>query len=345
MTTRLLALFSGIAAMLGLACTPGPGSTSAAGDPTPAAELHGEVITIGELDDWIKDDLFRRSTQGGDPSKLYELRKKALGKIIDERVVQREAETLGLTPDALMEQETAKRVTVSEADIDEFYQENKARMGEAELETIKQKIEQHLTSRANQAATLAYVASLRDAAQVAVHLDVPRTEIEPKGPSIGPEDAAVTIVEFSDYQCPYCKRAEPIIQQVLQRYPESVRFVFRHFPLDRIHPQARGAAEAAACADEQGRFWEFHEQLFAEGAKFDESDLEAYAVKAEVEIDGFRTCIQEGRTTALVEEDLQAGRKAGVTGTPAFFVNGIRLTGARPVEEFVELIEQEISSS
>jgi len=161
---------------------------------------------------------------------------------------------------------------------------------------------------------------------------------------MGPEDAPVTIVEFSDYQCPYCKRAEPVIKQVLERYPEQVRFVYRHFPLDRIHPQARPAAEAAACADEQGLFWEFHEQLFAPDAKFDDTALEAYAVEAGVDMDGFRSCLGERRTQALVEGDLQAGRSAGVSGTPAFFVNGIRLTGARPFDEFVELIEQELAS-
>jgi protein-disulfide isomerase len=124
-----------------------------------------------------------------------------------------------------------------------------------------------------------------------------------------------------------------------------VRFVYRHYPLDRIHPQARGASEAAACADEQGQFWAFHRQLFAEGAKFDAQSLELYAGNAGVDVTEFQACVAERRHQALVQSDFEAGAAAGVTGTPAFFVNGIRLSGAQPLEEFVKLVEEELAGS
>ena len=345
MNPRLLPLFSSIVTVLGLACSAGTSPGTDAGDPTPAAEINGNVITLGEVDEWIKDDLFQRSTQGGDPAKLFELRKKALDQIIDQRLVETEAETLGLTPEALLEQEARKLSTVSDAEVQAFYEQNKERMGEVPFEEVKPQIDRHLASRAASTATRAYVVSLRDSAQLDVHLEVPRTEVEASGPAIGPENAPVTIVEFSDYQCPYCKRAEPVIQQVLERYPDQVRFVYRHFPLDRIHPQARGASEAAACANEQGRFWDFHAKLFAADAKFDADSLRQYASDLELDLEAFQTCVDERRFQADIEADLVEGRQAGVSGTPAFFVNGIRIKGARPFDAFAEIIEEELRRS
>ena len=118
---------------------------------------------------------------------------------------------------------------------------------------------------------------------------------------------------FSDYQCPYCSRAEPVVQQVLERYPSQVRFVFRHFPLERIHPLARGAAEAAACANEQGQFWEFHGKLFASEAKLDAESLQQYASDLGLDLRSSRPCVEERRFQADIEADLAARQQAGVS--------------------------------
>ena len=128
--------------------------------------------------------------------------------------------------------------------------------------------------------------------------------------------------------------------QAVQR--NSLRFVHRHYPLNQI---SRGAAEAAACANDQGRFWEFHRGLFASGAKYDAEGLQQQASDLELDLEAFQACVDERRFQAAVEADLAAGREAGVTGTPAFFVNGIHLQGARPLDEFVSVIEKELGRS
>jgi protein-disulfide isomerase len=315
------------------------------GERASAAQLNGETVLVAEVDAWIKEQLFTQATEDGDPMKLYELRSKALDDMIHERLLEEEAAPLGITTDELLRQETEKRIHVGDEEAVAFYEENKERMGEVSFEEVKSRIQRHLQQQRGQTATEEYLQSLRSNATIEIYLDAPRVEVAAKGPSLGPDQAPVTIIEFSDYQCPYCRRAEPVIQQLLERYPTEVRFVFRHFPLDRIHSLARGAAEAAACANEQGRFWEYHRGLFAVGAKFDAESLQQRASEAELDLEAFRICVEERRFQADIDADLADGRRAGVSGTPAFFVNGIRMDGARPLDDFVAIIENELRRS
>jgi protein-disulfide isomerase len=314
-------------------------------DSTAAAAVDGETVTLAEVDTWIKQQLFDQATDNGEPAKLYELRSGALDDMINERLLEEAAAPLGLTPDELVRQEAEKGASVGDEELLAFYEENKERMGEVAFEEVKPQIQRHLQQQRQQTAGAEYLEGLRANASVEVYLDVPRVEVEAKGPSLGPDDAPVTIIEFSDYQCPYCRRAEPVIQQVLEQYPSQVRFVFRHYPLERIHPLARGAAEAAACANEQGRFWEFHSKLFASDAEFDADSLRQYASDVELDLEPFQACVDERRFQADIEADLAAGREAGVAGTPAFFVNGIPMKGARPLDAFVAVIEKELERS
>jgi protein-disulfide isomerase len=311
-------------------------------DPTPAASLDGETITLGELDTWLKEELFAKATKNGDPSKLYELRSKGLDDMINERLVAREAEPLGITAEELADQEAAKRSTVSDEEVLAFFEDNKERMGETPFEDVAPRIRQHLEQRRRKEGAEEYISELRESASIEIFIDAPRVDVAAKGPSIGPEDAPVTIIEFSDYQCPYCTRAEAVVKQILERYPNEVRFIYRHFPLDRIHPQARGASEAAACAHEQGKFWEFHRKLFSPEAEYDTESLAQYASEVGLDMEAFQLCVDERRYQADIETDVADGRAAGVAGTPAFFVNGIIMKGARPLEDFVSLIEKEL---
>jgi protein-disulfide isomerase len=132
------------------------------------------------------------------------------------------------------------------------------------------------------------------------------------------------------------------MRQLLERFPSQLRLVSRQFPLNEI---SRAAAEAAACANQQGRFWEFHGRLFAEGTNLDAERLQQYASDLGLDLGAFQTCVKERRTQAEVDADLAAGREAGVSGTPAFFVNGIRVKGARPLDEFAAMIEKELGRS
>jgi protein-disulfide isomerase len=315
------------------------------GDSTAAADLNGEPVTLAELDAWIKDQLFEQATGERDPSKLYELRSRNLDEMIDQRLLEAEAAPRGLTPEELVRQETEKQSAVADEELLAFYEENKQRMGDVAFEEIKPRILTHLQQQRGSTLAKEYIQGLRAKASIEIHIDAPRVDVRATGPSLGPNDAPVTIIEFSDYQCPYCSRAEPVIKQILERYPSEVRLVFRHFPLEQMHPQARGAAEAAACANEQGRFWDFHGKLFSPGAKFDAESLQQYASDLELDLEAFQTCVEERRFQADIETDIAEGRAAGISGTPGFFVNGILVKGARPLDDFVAIIEKELGRS
>jgi protein-disulfide isomerase len=334
---------------LALGCPPAEKTTEpdtgGVGGSTPAADLDGATVTVAEVDAWIKEQLFDQTTDKRDPTKLYEIRSRALDDMINERLLEQEAAPRGLTPDELIRQETEKQTAVGDEELLAFYEANKERMGEAGFEKVKPQILRHLQQQRGNTAAKEYIEALRARASIEIHIDAPRVEVRATGPSLGPDDAPVTIIEFSDYQCPYCSRAEPVVKQILERYPSEVRFVFRHFPLDRIHPQARGAAEAAACANQQDRFWDFHGKLFTPGAKFDAESLQQYASDLELDLEAFQTCVEERRFQADIETDVAEGQQAGVTGTPGFFVNGIPVKGARPLDDFVAIIEKELGRS
>jgi len=326
-----------------LACSQPSAPKANPADATPAIRIGDQVVTLGELDLWIKDQLFQQETGNGEPGKLYDVRAKAAENLIAQRLLDAEAKKLGQQSDALLEAEARKRMSVSDDEVQRFYDEHKASFGDRPVDDVKAQIREHLERRRAPEAAREYVESLRAPANVAVLLERPRSAVEAIGPARGPADAPITIIEFSDYQCPFCRRAEPTLRQVLADYEGKIRFVYRHFPLDRIHPLARGASEAAACADQQGKFWEFHDQLFADNAQLDRPGLDAAAGKTGLDPAAFKLCLDEHQTQAAVERDIQAGNAAGVSGTPAFFINGIPLRGAVPAEQFHQIIDDELS--
>jgi protein-disulfide isomerase len=166
-------------------------------------------------------------------------------------------------------------------------------------------------------------------------------EVEAKGPARGPANALVTIVEFSDFQCPYCSREVPVIERVMKDYDGKVRLVFRHYPLD-FHPFAQKAAEAGACAQDQGKFWELHDKMFTNQNKLGVDDLKGYAKSLGMDPSKFDQCLDSGEKKALVEEDMKAGSAAGVSGTPAFFINGVFINGAQPYEQIKQAVDREL---
>jgi protein-disulfide isomerase len=184
-------------------------------------------------------------------------------------------------------------------------------------------------------------------ADIRILLAPPRNEIEfGAGPQRGSAKAPVTIVEFSDFQCPYCKGALPVLKQVTEKYGDKVQFLFKDFPLNDIHPQAQAAAEAAHCAEEQGRFWEYHDALFGIAPNFDAAHFMALAAGTGIK-DGeaFRVCMESRKYKARVEQDTSLGQSLGVDGTPMFFINGIALSGAAPMGDFEKIIDGELQSA
>lgn len=160
----------------------------------------------------------------------------------------------------------------------------------------------------------------------------------------GNKDAKVTIVEWSDFQCPFCARFHPSVVRAMQEYGDKVRWVYRHFPLDSIHPNARPAAEASECAAEQGKFWEFADKLIERQPELGPSLYTSLAKELKLNESKFKDCVASGKYRQKVSDDEQAGLAIGVRGTPGSFVNGIEVPGAVPFEQLKALIDQALAN-
>lgn len=338
-----LTQFAALPAVVALAAcasgTPNPGSGASDRDLQPAATVDGTTITLGELDTWIKEDLFRRELAADSDAGRYQLRRAAIDRMIDEQLLAREAEQQGVDVGVLLQTKIEARGPVTDGEVHDFYNKHKDRLPADEApDEITAQIRIHLEQqRAAEA-----VARIRKTASVTIELERPRTSVAGAGASRGPADAAVVIVEFSDYQCPYCRRVEATLNELLERYPNEVRWEYRHYPLPN-HPAARPAAEAAVCAQAQGKFWPYHEKLFSQPVRLDTAGLREYAEQVGLDLAQFEACQQAPATRERVAADLKAGENAGARGTPAFFVNGIYLSGSRPIEQFEELIDAELA--
>jgi protein-disulfide isomerase len=242
-----------------------------------------------------------------------------------------------------LQQEVDSKVgEVTDKEVDNFYAANQARIRKP-LDEVRPQILNYLQQNKLTEARRIYLKGLRDKAQVKVYLTPPIVEVSAEdAPFKGPADAPITIVEFSDFQCTYCKRVVSVLDQVLERYPDKVRLAFRDFPIANIHPQAEKAAEAAHCAAEQGKFWEFHDLLFEKQDAIPTTNFAEHAKALGLEVTTFQTCIDGGKYQEKVERNYAAGVKAGVSGTPAFFINGRLLSGAQPLEAFKTVIDEEL---
>jgi protein-disulfide isomerase len=320
-----------IAFALAVACQK-PSNTEAktqapADSSAPVAKWNGGSISPAELD-----------------ALVYEQRKQALEQLLVRKLVEQKAKAESITADALWKREVVDKVKKpTDAEMKQFYDEQSKRQPLPPFEQIRDQIAQFMERPATQAAQQAYVDRLKKELNVEIALKPPRMEVAAEGPSKGPASAPITIVEFSDFQCPYCSRAEETVGKVMKAYDGKVRVVYRDFPLP-IHPQAQKAAEAAHCAGDQGKYWEMHEKLFAHQQALEPPALKGYAKEVGLDQGKFDKCLDSGDKAKVVEANRKAGEKVGVTGTPAFFVNGLQLTGAQPFEEFKTVIDGELAA-
>lgn len=315
--------------------------TSSAEGSAVAVVIDGQPITVAEVDEYLKQS-FLEDLMSKPEDEIFEARERAIRNLIQKRIVDAEAEARGLTRDQLFEEITASAPIPTDEDVASWFAQNQERLRGAELETIAPQIRGFLLDQRRREAWQAFIGPRLDALSYEMVLAPPRKDLEATRLVRGPVDAPVTIMSFSDYQCPYCIRSEPVLAEVLSRYPESVRLVHRHFPLDNIHPFARPAAEAAMCADEQGEFWAYHDAIFARSGKLQPETFGEIASELELDAKRFEACLEEGRYASFVQQDMEAGAAAGVTGTPAFFVNGIPLKGARDADELSRIVESEL---
>ena len=170
-----------------------------------------------------------------------------------------------------------------------------------------------------------------------------RLDIGPQDPSLGPARAPVTIVEFADFECPFCKRLWRTLQRVRETYGDRVRIVWKDFPLTRVHPAAFQAAVAARCAFEQGRFWEYHDRLFEGQRALGVAALKVYAQDAGLNVDRYAACVDSNRYETAVQDSMAAARRLGLTGTPTIFINGLMIKGAKPYEVYAAAIDDELA--
>jgi protein-disulfide isomerase len=276
---------------------------------------------------------------------LYDARKAALDALVADWLLETEAKARGITKDALVEQEVTNKVTpVTDEEIQAFYDEKKAQMRGQTLDQAREQIRGFLSAQKTQTATTALLDSLKDKTPVTVLIDAPRVSLNVAADEPVKGAGAVEIVEYSDFQCPFCSRVNATLQKVLTDYDGKVRIVFRDFPLP-FHQNAQIAAEAAQCAHEQGKFWEYHDKAFANQQALAADNLKQYAVDLGLDATKFNACLDESRFKQAVTTDHTGGQAVGVSGTPAFFINGRFLSGAQPYEAFSAIIEEELGKS
>jgi protein-disulfide isomerase len=326
----------GLIAGLGLALA---GSARGADQATPVATIGGVPVTAADLDAHLAALPFQARQQ------YYQMKKQLLDDLINKKLLDKEAAARGVSAEELTRLEVdAKVPDITDAEAKDFYEKNKGRFGptsEADaISQIKTGLKQQRVNEKRQE----FTTSLRAKGGVKILLEPPRLEVANDGdPAKGPEAAPVTIVEFSDFQCPFCSRVLPTLKKVEETYGDKVRIVFRDLPLLNIHPNAAKAAEAGQCAFEQGKFWEMHDKMFGNQSALGVTDLKKYAVELGMKAESFDQCLDSGKHEAEWKKDSDDAQKYGLSGTPGFFINGRLLDGARPFEMFAAIIDEELA--
>lgn len=326
--------------------SPAPTTTGAAATTPPAsaggasviARFNGEAITDEDVRKVSGTKLAQAEME------LYEARKGGLTEIIEDRLLDAEAKKQGMSKADLLKKRIYDKIKVDDKEIAKFFNDKKEQMQGKKLEDVKDNIKGFITRDKQNKLHGALIAELKKDSKVEVLIKAPKVEVEEgDNPAIGPKDAPVKVVEWTDYQCPFCGRARAAINQVMETYKGKVRYVIRDFPLS-FHKDAMKAHEASHCAGDQGKYWEMNKKLFGNQKEIKVDDLKKYAGEIKLNMEKFNQCLESGKYTEKVQKNQEAGEKVGVSGTPAFFVNGRMISGARPFEAFKEIIDDELES-
>jgi len=275
----------------------------------------------------------------------YTLKRQAAEQLIRERLVDAAAKKQGLTSEDFLKREVDAEISVpTDGEIEAFYLAQKEQLGNRALADIKLQLTSTLMRVKTAKAREDFIDTLRKKALIVWLLDQPRVRAEPDLSRLrGNPGARVTIVEFSDFECPYCGRIQDTLHQILTKYEGRVRLSFRDYPITKLHPKAQTAAQAARCAGEQGKFWEYHDLLFKSQTKLDAPELEEHARVLALNTADFSACLSSGRTQQGINRDVREGSLAGVSGTPGFIINGIFISGAQSLSVFEKVIDEELA--
>lgn len=317
-----------------------PGFLSAQSSPDPIATIDGEPIFEQELMPVAGPTLLELRNQE------YKAKNDALNKLIPKKLLDAEAKSRGITVEELLKKEVDSKIAGPSDDEAKGYWFAAKNQSTLPFDEIKPQIKQLLMSAEIQQAREKYADSLRAKAQVVVLLKSPQVTVSyDTGRVRGNPQAPITIVEFSDFQCPFCKKAQTTLKDLLEKYQGQLKVAFRDFPMRSLHSQAELAAEAARCAEGQGKFWEYHDALFADQTKFSVENLTGTARSLGLDEKSFQSCMATGEYKAQIEQDIQDGAQAGVAGTPGFFVNGVFLSGAQPEGAFEKIIDSQLAAA
>jgi protein-disulfide isomerase len=300
-----------------------------------AASIGGESITRDEL-------LSRLETDN------YDLVRDKLEQMVTERLTAMEAEERGMEPEELIEAEVDAKVgEPTDEEIEEFYNRHvDVARKYGGIEGLRDRIAATIKNQRSAELREQFIRTLKAERGYRMLIEPARFElaIGADDPVRGPENAPVTIVEYADFQCPYCRNVHVTIEQLLLEYADQVRYVYRDYPLPN-HMRALPAAQAARCAAEQGKFWEYFEHLMMMNGDLGDEDLLRRAEAVGLDAGEFSGCVESGRHKELVDQHFKSGQAAGVTGTPTFFINGRRVAGAKSYEQLKTVIEEELARS
>lgn len=347
-----LALVLAAAALTGCATPPAAQTPSGSGEALPdvVAEAGPIKITAQEMVTAMAAQEYQQRQQ------LYQARQEWIQNEIVERMLKKEAEKEGLDVDGLLKKIDAQAKVSTDTDAQMFYkvQAQQGRIKDPqtgkvpEFAELKDRIKKHLDDQSKQAARQAYFGKVMEGSEPKVNLQVPDppliANVSPEDdPAKGPADAKVTVVEFSDFQCPACKQAHYKMPALFEKYGDKIKFVYRDFPLLGKHEDALPAAIAASCAGDQGKYWEMHDMLF-KAPSLKENDFKSFASALKLDGGKFDTCLKDPARDAEVRKDMDDGRAYGVNSTPTFYVNGYLVVGAN-MPEIVRLIDRELEKN
>jgi protein-disulfide isomerase len=333
----LLVLGTGLVLSPAATAKDAPAAKAAKGEV--AMRVGDREVSVAELDQKVRETNMQAFQA------LYDARKQAADAMVEDYLLENEAKARGVTVEQLIKAEVTDKVqAVTDEEVTTYFNQNQASMRGQTLEQAKPRIESFLASSRTQATRQAFLDGLKKKTKVTMLLEPPRVPVTvaDKSPRKGSATAPVQIVEFSDFQCPFCSRVVPTMAQIQQAYGDKVSIVFRDFPLP-MHQQATPAAEAAKCANAQGKFWEYHDKLFENTRALANDNLKQYAKDLGLDAAAFDKCFDSGQFKDAVQKDYQEGQKFGVRGTPAFFVNGRFVSGAQPFDAFKLIIDEELA--
>ena len=315
---------------------------------TVVATVNGENITEQQLFQAASADLSKLDAARPQPQSAYdrarlEILWRALTGIVEDKLISAAAATYKMTREQLLYAEVESNVeTPSPEEVEQYYETNKAQIPIPKAQALPQ-IRQGMIDSSRRRYREQLFNSLRRNYKVTTTLDPLRTDVTVAGhPAHGPANAPVTIVEFADFECPYCGALFPILKQVERNYTDKVRFVYRQLPLTNIHPHAQKAAEASLCANEQQRFWEFHDSMFGDQSRLDVPSLKERARTFGLNTTAFDSCLDSGRHASAITKDREEAVKLGVSSTPTIFINGRLMRGVGSYAEIREVIEDEL---